>query len=50
MTTTDNKYRNRSEWRYGLHFKQSGVYCGLEREERHMDDQRPAEEYKSLKI
>lgn len=50
MSTTDSKYSNRSEWRYGLHFIQSGVYCGLEWEERHMDDLRSAEVYKSLKV
>lgn len=50
MSTTDNKYSNRTEWRYELHFIQSGVYCGLEREERHMDGQRSAEVYKSLKV
>lgn len=30
MNTTANKYSNRNEWRYGLIFIQTGVYCTME--------------------
>lgn len=50
MSTTDKKYSNRSEHRYGLNFIQTRAYCTMEGGETHMDGGRLTEVYKSLKV